>query len=305
MSYLLHTGRRAILGTWDRAAVSPVPLWLGALVSLIAGPILLSVAGNYTTRLIDVLSPRAATALRSFFQWHYGPTSIAILIGCIAVTILFLWSRSDPAIAAQESTAKARRHSTAADKGLLDFQIESEEAIKQFQRLNNSVAYRTGQVARSSDRAVKSWNSAGEDARARRRVLKTFAWQSDRYSGFLEKQESKLRHTIDVITESFIGIIQHAAMRDELELRARRAAVWTLKGKIVESQASLSSFRDSVRVVREENMSQDANRAADRMVKAIEKIISLWRDFDGRCDEMIAAIDTKLASAASESAQHI
>jgi len=241
-----------------------------------------------------------------------GLTAIAWLILAILLVIFVpwpeTWARTRRAVAALTQPSdqsippgapKQERKGSATEpveKGLLDFKIDADEAGKRFERLSGTIGTRTGRIGERFVKAKKRLDSAGENVRAQRRALKTLSWECNRYSGFLESSAPKMRDTMGILTDSWLGILRHSSTSDITQLQATRASILTLKHLISTARTQAGTFRDSIAGLLAANMMHEINRATRWMLTALDSIINVLIELDEQCDLVVIAIDEKLSS---------
>lgn len=184
------------------------------------------------------------------------------------------------------------------EKGLLDFQVEAEDAGKSFPRVMGVLTKDTQQFNTKLLRRSAEWQRKRGNVRKQRQIGSRLAGDIIKFADRIDQQVVAVEEQGRLLTEGMLGTIKHELIRltevPAMELDAVRDSMNEMLKSAKQGRGGITKFREAVRRVRGMNMSQDLNAALEqRLVPALERVIETIRGFENRTAQIVRTIDER------------
>jgi hypothetical protein len=191
--------------------------------------------------------------------------------------------------------------STAAiEKGVLDFIPDAMEAMVDFTKHLTRVAKSTREIGAKLRRHTKRIQQVAADPIRTRERAANAANDMNKHAAILEANAPVMRSCARMFGESYIAYFQ---VVDDAAIAAGRTKIIDFRRQIAalmkvtrdSREQGVQSYRDSVRGLRQKNLSQALNQASDRLRTALDEIVAIMKEVESSCGEMLRSIDKRLA----------
>lgn len=170
----------------------------------------------------------------------------------------------------------------AADKGILDHVIEGQEAATDLVEAlswiqSETGAYTTKISKHTSNIERLAKNPRGSTARDYKQVVLLAASDMNTFSRRVEEvlpKFAKSTETLDQSYSAYVGFAKSEVPDDVERIRTLYDSLSQLIEILRPAKENIADFRDSTRSTREQNISKELNRAADRQAKTLESVLS-------------------------------
>jgi hypothetical protein len=253
-------------------------------------------------RFLAVLGGAIVTGagwLVSFFAhlpsgWTYGFLGAFVAATAIAVFIFF-FSPSSPT----QRQPKSRYISGAT--GFFDSMVNMESAHKAFLNVMSKIARTQNELTaqiKSCTAEMERIKQSGRNVfpRMRKAAQRAARYTNDAATEY-EKNLPEMAESVSFYFDGqlmLIGRTDPTNTEQKAFLQKLREIVGNLRKNTADNRAAQRAYVKALETSR--GFSQDLNSALDRMAEKVVNTIAVLDDVEGRCDAVIAAIDSKLTS---------
>jgi hypothetical protein len=120
----------------------------------------------------------------------------------------------------------------------------------------------------------------------------------DAHSAFIEAHLRSLREAASAFTDSYFGYVEWFTPETEPDRQRLAELGRTIKSLLEGARGGrkgISGYRDSVAGLRRRNISQDLNRASERLVPALDGILKIMGQIETFCSRLLRLINRKLS----------
>jgi uncharacterized protein DUF2442 len=168
------------------------------------------------------------------------------------------------------------------DKGILDHLIEGEEAASELVKVlswieseTNGFTSKINKHTSNLDRLLK--NPGGSTARDYKNVVLLTASDMNTFSHRVEEVIPKFEKSTKTLDQSYsvyVGFAKPKSPDDIERIDSLRQSLSQLLEVIKPAKENITSFRDSTLLIKNQNMSKELNRAAERQAKTLDSVLS-------------------------------
>lgn len=183
------------------------------------------------------------------------------------------------------------------EKGFLDFAVDAKRAGQEFPAILTRITRETTNIAKKLQSAKERTHNAAGDLVKIHNIASRTAGQIDEYSAFLESNLNLLQQTSRMLTHSWIGYIEWFTPQTEAQkgqLLELRPVIRNLLESTRNSPKGVGAFRDAVAALRGKRISQDINRATERLLPHLDGIIAVMKEIERTCVKLLSIINKKL-----------
>ena len=241
--------------------------------------------------------------LGDFLAWRWSGLALGLilLVGVWVLGIVIQRQQAAPAGGGHATTnaeAATAADAVLGEKGILDFKLDAIRSAKDYGATLAGITKETVNIGKKLRSHTKRIQAATGDAEKEYKAAFNAASDLDAYSEFIENNLPRLQQTADLLGESYIGYIERltpTTQFDKSQLAELREVIGRFLDATTSSRTSTAGFRDSVSRLRRIGISRGINRACERLVTALEGVITTMEGIEGSCRRLLDLIDDKTA----------
>ncbi len=186
------------------------------------------------------------------------------------------------------------------EKGFLDYVIDGNEAIEEFNQIMIAIASETENIGEKiqlhTQRSEEiSQNQGPGTAKEIRNLVFATATDMSNYAEKIEEALPELKKQADLLTEGLFGYVSWFQPKTKEEKAQVEEFRETISGLLEGTSSALEgtrSFRDSVAGLK--GISKELNRASRRIVKALDGVIAVIENIEAFSIKTLVLIDEKI-----------
>lgn len=183
---------------------------------------------------------------------------------------------------AETKAAFAEEPDNMTDKGILDHLIEGEEAAVELVDVLSWIASETNGFTTKINKHTSnidrlSKNAGGSTARDYKKVVLLAASDMNTFSHRVEEVLPKFEKSTKTLEQSYsvyIGFAEPESPDDVKRIDSLRNSLSQMLEVLRPAKENIAKFRDSTLSIRNQNMSKELNKAANRQYKTLESVLS-------------------------------
>jgi len=192
-----------------------------------------------------------------------------------------------------------------APRGFLDYRVDMERTLPQISKILNRITpqqIRIGKQFQVHTQSLATHQARGTlTPRRAQKIASAAAKDMDRFSGSFERTLGPLRQTTDLLAESLTGWIDWASQAPGADTtplgQFRDVAVRPLLDNIRVMRSAIGSYRETLVGLRGTGgvgVSQDMNRASDRLLPLIDEMLRVTGVLENSIAEVVTTINRRL-----------
>jgi hypothetical protein len=186
---------------------------------------------------------------------------------------------------------------------IFDLLAEGEDAVEALASQLDVFNELTTNVGRKISKHAEALEKIGQGAgRDKVKLINNTNLQAvsdmNHYSKWVEELVPEYEKTIDKLNNSYINLYQRInpeEVEDWSPIRSDRQAINTLLPSVTETIQKARTYRDVVENLKGFSKQKHMNRAAERQVKALDSMITIFTHIESFCLRCLQIIDEKLA----------
>ncbi|MCC7019614.1 MAG: hypothetical protein IT332_07660 [Ardenticatenales bacterium] len=214
------------------------------------------------------------------------------------VGVVILWR---VVVSARENRARVMMSRLATDgqdveKGVLDFKVDFQDASSMLSRQLTAITREQVAFTKMIGRRTAAMGRVRDDARRARAAATRTATRIDGFSFRVEPRAEAFSQLAGIMVDSATKWVQwlgkHADDGGDKSSSEVRDMIVPLMKNTGGAKTSMGGFRESVANVRKNNISQDLNRACDRLVVLLSTFVTTMANMEHRWGGVLQIIDT-------------